>query len=364
MSNSLFRRRMADQGSSPGAFATPTRLIEPRIHTMLFDGTDLVEADVESVAALRERPRPDGVWWIDVQGLGDGSVVQELGELLHLHPLAVSDVVNVGQRPKVDDYEETLFFVQRMVHLSAEERYDWEQVSLFLGPNFVITFQETHGDCMEPLRERIRRGKKRIRSGTHGYLACMIVDAIVDGYFPLIEHYGDELEDLEESILQRPTREALAHLYGVKRDLVGLRRATWPLRDALQILLREEHELIGDDAWPYLRDTVDHVFQVVEVGETYRDLASGLVDIYLSTVGQRTNEVMQVLTVIATIFIPLTFIAGVYGMNFDTSHPTNLPELGFRYGYIVFWAVSLVVGAALLVLFRRLGWLGGAKEEW
>lgn len=235
---------------------------------------------------------------------------------------------------------------------------EWEQVSLFLRPGLVLTFQKRHDDCLDPLRQRIREAGKVIRRSGSDYLACMVVDAIVDGYFPVLERDGDELERLEAEILAGPRVENVRAVYRIKRDLMAFRRATWPLREALAHLMREEGGPISASARVYLRDTTDHVMQVVDVNETYRELASSLIDLYLSSVGHKTNEIMRVLTLVATIFIPLTFVAGIYGMNFDTSLPGNLPELGWRYGYLFFWLVCIALGGSLLALFRRLGWLG------
>jgi magnesium transporter len=360
MASHLYRRQIPEQGAPPGSFARPLVLVEPRIHVISYDENELVEADPGSAAEVGRLVRPGAVTWIDVQGLGDGSIVAELGERLGLHPLAVSDAVNFGQRPKADSYADNLYVVLRMAHVDDDGAVVWEQVSVFLGEHFVLTFQETHGDCLDALRSRIRSGRSRIRSTGGDYLACMVVDAIVDGYFPVLEHFGDQLVDIEEAVLGGASSEVLADLYRARREVMTLRRATWPLRDALQALQRDEEDgHLGHNARLYLRDTVDHVMQVVEVGETYRELAASLVEVQLSMVGQQTNEVMRVLTLIATIFIPLTFLAGVYGMNFDTGSAWNLPELGWKYGYVFFWAVSLALAGALVVAFRRLGWLGG-----
>jgi magnesium transporter len=238
---------------------------------------------------------------------------------------------------------------------------EWEQFGLFVGraaesspggSDFVITFQETPGDCLEPLRERLRQGRAALREGGAGYLACMLVDAVVDGYFPVLEAYGERLDALETAVLTRPSRDTLRTIYKLKHELMGIRRAVWPLRDTLSQLLRDRSPLLGDTVLPYLRDTTDHSIQLVDVIETYRELAASFVDVYLSSLANRTNEAMRVLTVIATIFIPLTFLAGVYGMNFDT-----MPELRWTYGYLAFWIVSLLLAGSLLLAFHRLGWL-------
>ncbi len=359
---SLFRRRLVRPGSSPGTFAVPEGSPPPKLHAIVYDAATIDERDLASPSEARAAVRPGAVAWIDVHGLGDEAVLRGLGEAFEIHPLALADVANTGQRPKADTYEELLFCVLRMATLGADDgECHWEQVSLCLGEGFLVSFQERPGDCFEPLRNRLRQGRKTFRESGTDYLACMVIDAIVDGYFPVLEAFGERLEAIEERVLERPDQEVLSEIYRVKRDLMAFRRAAWPLRDVLSHLLRDGHPRLTETVLPYLRDVADHVAQVVDVVENYRELAGSFVDVYLSSVSHRTNEVMRVLTVIATIFIPLTFIAGIYGMNFDTSAPTNLPELGWRYGYIAFWAVSLAVTAALLLLFRRLGWLGGKK---
>ena len=352
----LFRRRFTPQGAPPGAVAPAEEAsVPPRITVASFDAGDLNETEIQSVDEL---VLDDGrVTWIDVSGLGDGSVVTQLGERLGLHPLALSDVVNVGQRPKVDEYDGALFIVLRMVTLDGRGELVWQQTSLFLLERVVVTFQESPTTCLEPLRARIRGGRKLIRSSGPDYLASMVVDSIVDGYFPVLEHFGEQLEVLEDQVLDEQAPDVLMDLYTTKRELAGLRRVTWPLRDALHHLVRDEQGSLSSSARLHLRDTLDHVMQVVEVTESYRELATSLVDVHLSMVGQRTNDVMRVLTVVSTIFIPLTFVAGVYGMNFDTRSAANLPELGWKYGYLFFWGVCAVMAIALLVLFRRLGWL-------
>lgn len=302
------------------------------------------------------------ITWIDVVGIGDPALVEAFGKLFGLHRLALSDVMNTGQRPKVDDYGESMYAAVRMVTLDDDDLIQWEQVSLFLGRDFVITFQERPGDCLDPLRLRLKSSTSMLRRSGSDYLAIQVLDSIVDGYFPVLEEYGEQLEELEAKVIDRPDPEVLADVYRAKRELVHFRRAVWPLRDSLSQVLREGHALLSAETLPYLRDINDHVMQVVDVQESYRELAGSFIDVYLSGVSNRTNEVMKVLTVISTIFIPLTFVAGVYGMNFDPEVPGNMPELRWRFGYPAFWIFTLVVATALLIVFRRLGWLGGGQE--
>jgi magnesium transporter len=360
----LFHRRYSAVGAPPGHFTAPAEFVEPHLSLISYSPQELEERPIADAAQAAAARRPGFVTWIDVQGLGDGAIVQQLGEAFGLHPLAISDIVNHGQRPKADEYETHLYVVLRMASIDAEGDLRWEQVSVVLGEDYVLSFQERRGDCLDPLRERVRKSRRVLRSSGPDYLACMILDAIVDGYFPVLELHGEQLEEYEDAILHQTSSDVLADVYRVKRDLMIFRRAAWPLREALNQLYRhEEDPWLSPAVRPYLRDTVDHVTQVVDVNETYRELAASLVDVYLSTLGQRTNDIMRVLTVIATIFIPLTFFAGVYGMNFDVDQPTNMPELSWRYGYLAFWVTSALIAAALLGLFRRLGWLGGRRSK-
>lgn len=355
-----FRRRRAQVGAAPGSFTPPTEVVEPMVRVMTWNVDELEEREIEVEDLGREHPVDGRLRWVDVQGLGDGTEISKLVDSHGLHPLAVADVVNIGQRPKAESYGEEWFLVLRMAGLEGES-LSFEQISLFLLDGMVISFQERPGDCLEPLRERIRRGGKRLRANGSEYLAVMILDAIVDGYFPVLEQFGEILEDLETTVVARPTTEVLERIYAIKRELLTFRRSVWPLRETLSQLIRDE--ALSDEVHPYLRDVTDHVSQVSDIVETYREISASFVDVYLSSVSQRTNETMRVLTVIATIFIPLTFVAGVYGMNFDTSLPGNLPELALPYGYFIFWGVCALMGVGLVFLFRHLGWLGGGDES-
>lgn len=356
-----FRRAFTARGAPPGHLAAPAGAVEPRISVTTYGASTLEEvADCDQAAALAAEAPPGGVRWIDVRGLGDGSVARRLGERLGVHPLAIADVVNAGQRPKVDTYEDGTFAVARMVTLEQGAALRWEQVSIFVREGLVLTFQETHEDCLEPLRGRIRAGRPAMREGGAGYLAVMVIDAIVDGYFPVIALLGERLEGLEDALLDGgPSgRETLTELYATKRNFSHFRRAAWPLREALGGLLRGETGLAEGVNRLHLRDVHDHVAQVADVNDSYGELATSLIDVHLSLTGQRTNDVMRVLTVVSTIFIPLTFLAGIYGMNFDTSAPMNMPELRSPYGYPIFLGVSATLAGGLVALFGRLGWLG------
>ena len=362
----LFHRRHSKPGTSPGTLRPPEvrRVEQVSLAVLHYDGTSVVEEaarSLEELDAVLARLRPDGeapagVLWIDVLGLHEVDLLAALGERFGVHPLALEDVVNTGQRPKAEDYEGALFLVMRHFHCLGSEETSAdlapEQISLFVRPGLVLTFQEAEGDAFEPVRERIRRASGRIATRGSDYLAYALLDALVDGRFPLLERLGEQIEDLEEELISDPTPESLQTLYRLRRDLLLLRRAAWPERELLGSLVRGDSPLFGDETRVFLRDCYDHAVEALEILETYRELAAGMLDVYLSSVSQRMNEVMKVLTIIATIFIPLTFIAGVYGMNFQ-----NMPELRQPWGYPAIWILMIAIALALVAYFRRKDWL-------
>ena len=303
--------------------------------------------------------------WLNVDGLGDAETIALIGERFALHPLALEDVVNVHQRPKFEAYDDHLFLIVR-VPLSPRDAsapraavLHTEQVAICLGREHVVTFQEAPGNTFEPVRHRLRAASSALRRRGADYLAYALVDAAIDAYFPLLESYGERLEALESEVVGRPRREHIALIHDLKRDLLTVRRAVWPLRDLLAAMLRDDTPLVEEHTRLYLRDCLDHTTQLIDMIETYREIASGLVDIHLSSLSNRMNEVMKVLTIIATIFIPLTFLAGLYGMNFDrAAGPWSMPELGWRYGYPAVLALMAAVAIGLVLYFRGLGWIG------
>ncbi|MBF2074484.1 MAG: magnesium/cobalt transporter CorA [Synechococcales cyanobacterium C42_A2020_086] len=311
----------------------------------------------------------ESVSWVDVQGLGSEDVLRRLGEVFRLHPLVLEDVVNVPQRPKVDEYADQILLITRMVTPKDSGRgFVVEQVSFILGKHYLLTVQEEPDyDCFGPVRERIRADKGQIRRRGADYLAYALLDSIIDGFFPVLESYGEELENLEDEVVSKPNRQSLEKIHRIRRELLALRRAIWPQRDAINSLIRDCYHLIGDEVRVYLRDCYDHAVQVIDMVETYREVASSLMDVYVSSVGNKMNEVMKLLTIISTIFIPLTFIAGVYGMNFDPeSSPWNMPELNWYWGYPTCLAVMAGIAITLIFYFKRRGWFenfSGIEEE-
>lgn len=351
----LVRRAVKKPGTAPGTLVhTGTKKVERvRIHCIDFAGSRVEESeslDVGSCVGFRDSP---GVSWVNVEGLHDVEVVRTLGDAFGWHPLLLEDIVGVGQRAKVEEHAGYVFVVLPMLSWDPERRQvEEEQVSLFLGDRYVFTFQERAGDVFDPVRERLRQGFGRIRSRGADYLAYALVDAVVDHYFVVLAHLGDVLESLEEEVMNGPDQGTMFRLHEVKRELAAMRRAIWPVRDAVAALTRDEDERFTAETRIFLKDVHDHVVQVAESLDSLRDVASGEVDLYLSMVGHRTNEVMRVLTVMASIFIPLTFFAGIWGMNFEF-----MPELGIPWAYPAVLAAMAGMAVGMVIYFRRRGWL-------
>lgn len=289
--------------------------------------------------------------WLDIRGLHETGIISRLGEIFSLHPLIMEDIVHTGQRPKIEDYDTLLFMVLKMLDYEPEVGVTTEQVSIVSGENFLLSFQEKDGDVFDSVRARIRKGNIKIRSMGSPYLCYALTDAVVDHYFIVLEKMGEHIEELEEELLSRPTDETLQAIHQLRGDIISLRRSIWPLREVVHEISRGDIELIPEETEVFFRDVYDHTIQVMDTIETYRDLVAGMYDMYQSSIGNRMNEVMKVLTIIATIFIPITFIAGIYGMNF-----TFMPELQWRWGYPAVWGLMLAVIAAMIIYFKRKQW--------
>lgn len=349
----------SEPGSLPGTLEIETDAAPPTIVLIDYNEHSAVRTQVSTPEECVPYLDSESVSWVDVQGLGSEDVLQRLGKVFGLHPLALEDVVNVPQRPKVEEYDDQLLVITRMVMPRRRgEGCVMEQVSFLLGKHYLLTVQEEpERDTFYPVRDRIRTHKGLIRKRGADYLAYSLIDTIIDGFFPVLEAYGEEIEDLEDEVVSNPTRKTLEKVHSLKRELLSLRRAIWPQRDAINALIRDGNALISDEVRIYLRDCYDHAVQVLDMVETYRELASSLMDVYLSSVSNKTNDVMKLLTVISSIFIPLTFIAGVYGMNFDTeASPWNMPELGWYWGYPLCLAVMAAIAIGLVTFFWKRGW--------
>ncbi len=331
--------------------------VEPKVRAINYGKSKITDQKIVDLNQIKAIIKPDTITWIDIQGFGDTSTIQQIGDIFAIHPLALEDIVNVPQRPKAENYEDQVLVITRMVSLDPNKQVQMEQVAVLIGKQYVITFQEQYGDVLDRLRDRIRVADSRIRKKGSDYLAYAIIDTIVDGYYPVIDALGDHLEELENTVMESPSNQALRELNETKNLLVNLRRAVWPQREAVNSLIREENVLISDEVRIYLRDTYDHCAQTAEVVEMYREMSSGLVSIYLSSIANRSNDVMKVLTIMASIFIPLTFMAGIYGMNFE-----HMPELHFRWSYPILWMAMVTIACGMTYFFYRKGWLGGQAQ--
>lgn len=360
----------AAPGTSPGTLRVFPDAVPPKITVIGYDAKTIEEKQVKTAKEARAFAKKFSCAWINIDGLGDIDLLREAGEVFGIHPLALEDVVNLHQRPKTEEYDDHLFIVTRMAYPAREKTgqkdtgTEIEQISLFLGKNYVLSFQEREGDVLDPVRERLRRGKGRIRSSGADYLAYAVLDTIVDGYFPVLEEYSEKLDALEDAVFDTPTRKTLQDIHDMKRETLRLRRAVWPQRDSVSGLTHAYDDLIREENRAFFRDCHDHVIQIIDILESQRERLSGLGDLYLSSISYKMNEVMKVLTIIATIFIPLGFIAGIYGMNFDPDvSPWNMPELGWFYGYPFALGIMLVFALSLLAYFYRKGWIGGGTDK-
>ena len=352
-------KRRTKPGSSPGQIAPDPSQPKPVFHVLAYGPSGVTETNVTDVNELPALLFKHDVTWINIDGFGDAKAIEKIGEIFNLHRLALEDVVSQHQRAKIEEYNDHLFIVMRMA--SCDERAHTEQLSLFLGKNFVLTFQGgPPGDSFDRVRQRIRDQAGKIGTRGPDYLAYALIDAAIDAYYPVLEVYSERLDVLEDEVLNRPDTTLMDSLHLVKADLLMLRRAIWPMREAVASLTRETNELIADDTRVYLRDCYDHIVQIVDLVETYRELTADLRDLYMSALSNRINETMRVLTIISTMFIPLTFIAGIYGMNFDYADgqmPLNMPELHYPYGYVICWGVMILIAFGMLIYFYRQGWI-------
>jgi magnesium transporter len=346
-------------GTSPGQLHLSPDAPSADLVLIDYDRDGSTRVTLTDPSTIGEYLKTHTVSWIDVLGLGNLANWEALTPMFNLHRMLVEDVVNVPQRPKIEHYQDQLLIIAIMVILNPDRTgFSKEQVSLVLGKNYLLTVQEEpEEDCFHGVRQRIELDRGIIRKHGADYLAYCLLDAIVDGFFPVLEYYGELIEQLEDEVMSCPDRSTLEKIYKVRRELLTIRRAIWPQRDAINALIRDGSDLISSEVQVYLRDCYDHTVQVMDMVETYRELAAGLMDVYLSAVSNKMNEIMKLLTVISAIFIPLTFIAGVYGMNFSTEKsPLNMPELSWYFGYPACWAFMLTVAGSLVWYFWKRGW--------
>jgi len=351
----LIKRRTKKAGAPPGTleYNGEKKVETVRITYIDYDEKDMVEKQVSKVEECFPFKSTPTVTWINIDGLHEVETIEKLGKQFDLHSLILEDILHTEQRPKVEDFEKYVFVVLRMLSYSSEmQAVESEQLSIVLGPNFVISFQERIGDIFDPIRERIRNAKGRIRKMGPDYLCYSLLDAIVDNYFSILEKVGEKIEAMEEDLVSEPSENTLQQIHSLKREMILLRKSVWPLRELISGLQRSESPLIQESTEIYLRDVYDHTIQVIDTVESFRDMASGMLDIYLSSISNKMNSVMKVLTIIATIFIPLTFVAGIYGMNFE-----HMPELKLVWAYPALWLVMIAIATVMLVYFRKKKWL-------
>jgi magnesium transporter len=350
----LVRRRSVKTGLPPGTLIHigERKTEKPRITIIDYGEAQLEEKEAKKIEECFPYKDKPTVTWINIDGIHQVEIIEKLGSHFGLHPLLLEDILNTEQRPKMEDFGDYIFVVLKMLYFGGKgDEIEAEQVSLVLGSNFVISFQEREGDVFDPVRERIRQGKGRIRQAGADYLAYALLDAIVDSCFLILETLGERIEDTEQQLATNPTPQTLHPIRKLKKEMIILRKSVWPLREVVSGLERCESVLIQESTDAYLRDVYDHTIQVIDTVESLRDMVSGMLDIYLSSISNRMNEVMKVLTVFAAIFIPLTFVAGIYGMNFQF-----MPELGWRWGYPMILIVMASIAAGMLGYFRRKKW--------
>ena len=357
----LIKRSSKSRGLAPGSLVHigEKKTEKIRITVIDYDEKKVEESEIKNIEECFPFKKKPSTTWINIDGLHEIDVIEKIGNCFEIHPLVLEDILNTDQRPKMEDFEKYIFFVSKMLYVEEKKQeIHSEQVSIILGENFVISFQEGVGDVFDSVRERIRSGKTRIRRRGADYLAYALFDALVDGYFSILEKIGEKIENMEEDLISNPTPKTLQEIYNLKREMIYIRKSVWPLREVINNLLREESNIIKENTHIFLRDLYDHTIQVIDTIETFRDLISGMLDMYMSSVSNKMNEVMKVLTIFAAIFIPLTFVAGLYGMNFSPdASPFNMPELSFYWGYPMALFTMAIIGVIMLIYFKRKKWL-------
>lgn len=341
-------------GLSPGSLIHigEKKIERAKFSLMNYDQEHLLEKELSTIEESFSYKDTPSVTWINIDGLHEVEIVKKIGSHFGIHPLVLEDIVNTGHRTKAEEFDDYIFVVLKMLFYDdSVDHIGSEQVSLILGPHYIITFQEIEGDVFNFVKERIRKTKGRIRKSGCDYLAYALADAIVDHYYVVLERIGEKIELLEEELLEGPKPSTMEEIHHLKREMIIFRKQTWPLREVLNSLMKDQSSLIKETTQIFLRDLYDHTIQVIDTIESFRDLLSGMLDLYLSTVSNKMNEVMKVLTIMATIFIPLTFVAGIYGMNFEF-----MPELKWKWSYPALWVLLIVIFLSMIIYFKRKKW--------
>ncbi len=351
----FFKRPPKAAGASPGTLlpSRPERLDGVSFRMLVYDSAKWQETRPARIPDVVPFPPKPAIIWLAVEGVHDTTILEQLGAHFNFHPLVLEDIQNISQRPKVDNYESYLFLVLRILEYHQElQQVNSEQLSILLGPNYVISLHERNSRAFDIIRQRIKNPDSRARQHGADYLAYRLIDTIVDQYFLVLEKLGERIEQLEDEVMAEPTEATLHAIHALRRETMFARRAVWPLREVISSIDREETALINKTTRIFLRDVYDHTIQIIDTIETFRDMISSMVEVYLSSVSNRMNEVMKTLTIMASIFIPLTFIAGIYGMNFRV-----MPELDWRWGYAMVWFVIILIGGGMLYYFKRKDWI-------
>lgn len=351
----FIKKRSAKKGLSPGSLVHigEQKLEKTRISVFDYTRDKLEYEEFKSIEKVFKFKNSDSMCWINIDGLHDTDLIHKLGQHFDIHPLIQEDILNTDHRPKIEEFREYIFIVLKILNYKGHDKeIHTEQLSIVLGKNFVITFQERTGDVFDPIRERLKNPESRIRINGTDFLAYALLDAVIDNYFSILEDFGQHIEDIEEELMDNPNIETLKYIHLLRRELVILRKSIWPLRELVNTIERSESSLITKDTKLFLRDLYDHVIQIIDTIENYREMASGMLDIYLSSASNRMNEIMKILTIMASIFIPLTFITGIYGMNFE-----NMPELHSKWGYPAALTLMFAIAVFMIIYFKRKKWL-------
>jgi magnesium transporter len=347
--------RIGKIASVPGTerYVGVKRKTPVKLHILDYNELDFTEKDITTVEESLPFKESPTVTWLNISGVHDEKIINELEDKFKIHPLVLEDITNTTQRPKIEEYDDYLYVILKMAYFNEERaEIELEQVSMIVGKDYVITLQEKEGDILEGLRERIRNSKSRVRRLGSDYLMYGIMDAIVDHYFTVLEKTGEQFEELELKLLENPNQQLLAKIYSLKHELVFLHKSIWPMREVVSSVQKAEPELVSENTSVYLRDVHDHIIQVAETVEAFREMASGMLELYLTLVSNKMNEVMKVLTIFAAIFIPLTFLAGIYGMNFKF-----MPELNWKPAYFIWWGITIALAVGMIMYFKRKKWL-------
>lgn len=351
-----YEKRGSKVGLAPGTLVHigEKKVEKIRIHIVAYNAEKIVEKEIDSVEeCLNFKDKPGLNLWINVTGLDQTDIIENVGSYFDIHPLTLEDILNTGQRPKMEDYESYVYTVLKMMLLDTKnDDITIDQISIIFGYNYILSFQEREDDVFNPLRERLKNPASRLRKSGVDYLAYGLIDAVIDNYFLILEHFGEAIEELEDELVVQPSPETLRTIQKYRRNMIIIRKSVWPLRELINGMQKIESEIIKDNTRIYLRDIYDHTIQVIDSVEDFRDILSSMIDVYLSSLSNKMNDIMKVLTVIATIFIPLTFIAGVYGMNFK-----YMPELDSRWGYPAVLLLMAILGTSMLAYFRKKKWV-------